>query len=205
MKDNALKTDANNNLLIDIELIGFCDKNIKIDKADAYRLQLKNKNAFNALIDVCLGRKVSNKDYDIKINDASSKEHFIIRKYLQQNCLILMRKNLFCDKNISVKENIKIVSQLYSGFDLSDACISSFILEDVKNESVNKLSTTRQDLMLLSYVVCCPAIIWIIDDKLLNELNEKEKSIFENAVKIRKKHGGVILIVSCSNSTYYCK
>ena len=197
MNNNAQFTDENNNFLINIELIGFCDEDIKIDKAGTYHLLLKNKNAFNTLLNGCIGEKIQNKDYDIKINNVSAKDHIMIRKYIQQNCLILTRNNLFGDKNMSVKDNIKTVSQLYSGFDLSNACISSFVLDDIKNEIINNLSITQQNLMFLSYVVCCPAIIWIIEDRLSNGLSEKEKSIFENAVKIRKKHGGVILIVSC--------
>ena len=197
MNSNVRDMHERDNLLINIELIGFSNNNININKADTYRLMLKNKIAFNALVDICIGKKNSNKDYDIKINDISAIEHTITRKYLQQNCLILTKNRLFCDKNISVKENIKIVSQLYSGFDLSNACISSFMLEDVKNELVNNLSEAKQNLLFLSYTVCCPAIIWILENDLLNELDETEKSIFENAAKIRKKHGGVILITSC--------
>ena len=57
---------------------------------------------------------------------------------------------------------------------------------------MNKL---KKQLAILSYVVCCPALIWVIDNELLENLDEKQQFLFENAVKIRIKQGGVVLIV----------
>ena len=79
---------------------------------------------------------------------------------------------------------------MYKGYNLSPAVIHSFMFNDIEKNNTNTLSQAQIDLIVLSYVVACPALIWFVDKELITILTEEQKLIFENAVKIRIKQGG---------------
>lgn len=173
---------------------GFSAKPIIIKEAKSYTLKTKNNHDKRVFFNAITGN-VLDFNGDILVDDFSTKNTYFVRKYLKQNCLCLT-KNTYLNNNLTLKQNLKIISLTYSAFDLSDASISSFLMKELANTKIKNLTTQQKNLAILSYTVCCPAIIWVIDNELLAGIDIKQKEIFNNALKIRTKHGGIAIIVS---------
>ena len=172
---------------------GFSVKPIIIKEAKSYTLKTNSNNSKNVFFNAITGN-IIDFNGDIMLDDFSVKKYRFVRKYLKQNCLCLT-KNTYLDENLTLRQNLKIVSLLYSVFDLSDASISSFLMKEFADTKIKNLTQQQKNLAILSYTVCCPAIIWVIDEELLVGIDEKQKEIFNNALKIRTKHGGIAIIV----------
>ena len=207
-----------NRNLIDIKITGFFEEDIVLKEAKLYKATLKKNISFEYFGAVITGiinekktkKKVQMVDYksiknnkinssqsqtqDVEINGISMKVDYDIKKYIQNNVLFLSKKTFLLNE-LSVKDNIKSASLNYSGYDLSDACLSSFMIKDIAYKKVEKLSLNEKCLVVLSLVVCCPALIWFINNDLLINLSKEQYSIFENALKIRLKHGGLCLVI----------
>lgn len=189
-----------NNLSLELEVNNFFETNLVINEAKKHEVKLKNGLKFCDLacfFSAINRSKIYNRIYeeqDIILNGFSIKKDRAIMRYLQQNSLIL-DKNMFLDESLTVKENIKIVSLMFAGYDLSEACLSAFSIKTIANRAVGTLQKSLRQMVILSYLVCCPSIIWIIDNELLTGLSKNELEFFENAVKIRVKHGGVVIVV----------
>ncbi len=198
--NNFLNNDVQ---CLELKITGFLENDLTINEAGKYDLKLKNGVNFSDLINIIIStKKQKNKKeeyYNIFLNDFSVKNDYLAKRFLQQNTLILEQNMLLID-NLTVKENLKIVSLMFLGYDLSDACLSSFLIKDIKDKKVCNLTINQKKMLILSYTVCSSLIIWFIDCKLLNGLSKDELSIFENAVKIRVKHGGIVLIVKYTKS-----
>ena len=194
--ENTKKIDKDIVSELEIKIIGFFDKDLIITEAKKYELTMKNGLNFDDIASVFSFTKKLHKDdnKDIVVNGFSVKNDKMVTKYLQQNCLILS-KNAFLDTNLSVYDNIKIVSVMYSGYNLADAFLSSFNIKELADKKVSELTNEERKIVILSYTVCCPAIIWLIDDVLFKNLSNDKLEIIENAIKIRLKHGGAVLKV----------
>ena len=181
---------------LEIKISGFFTQELVIIEAKKYYVKLKDGINFNDLVCAFTSTTTTNNndDRDIFLNSFSIKNDIAVKKYLQQNCLIL-DENMFLNDNLTFAENIKIVSFLFSGYNLTEACLSSFGIKELGNKKVKDLTPEQKKIAILSYTICCPSIIWIIDNILIKNLNNKLLDFFENAVKIRVKHGGVVLIV----------
>ena len=179
---------------LEIKITGFFEEDLVINTAKKYEAKLKNGLSFNDFAYVFSSLRKLKKDdvKDIFVNGFSIKDDVMVAKYLQQNCLIL-NKNMFLDNNLTVYDNIKIISLMYCGYNLADACLSSFMIKDLANMKAGLLTNEDRNMVILSYTVCCPAIIWIIDSSLIQEISKNKLEIVENAIKIRLKHGGSIL------------
>jgi len=207
--NNNKENEINNNYKSDnvaeiiIEIKGFFENNAVINEAKRYDLTLKENISFHdfSLIVSSL-KKINKKDFnkDILINNLSIKNDRIARRYLQQNCLILSFDYAYLNENLSLLDNIKVVSLLFTGFDLSQASLSSFGLKELENEKLKNLTEEQKKLYVLSYCIACPEIIWIVDEKLLQDLSKESMELFDNAVKIRTKHGGVVLVIKDKNN-----
>ena len=195
-----MNTNKNNDTKSDLELkfFGFFEKNLTINKANKYEVKLKKGLKFNDLaliMSSSIPLKYYDKKYDIVLNGFSIKKDSIVKKFLQQNTLFL-DNNMLLMNNLSTHENLKIVSLMFSGFNLSDACLSSFLMKDLKDKKIKYLTAEQKDMTILSYTVCCPTIIWCIDGQLLKDLSKEKMNIFQNDVKIRIKHGGIVIVVN---------
>lgn len=183
----------NDDDILKIEIIGFSKENFLIEEAKVYNFDCcNNKEEFIYFI-TGLHRRCKKKQ-DILLSNISIKKNKNIAKYLKQNLLILFH-NTFLPQGLSVKQYIQLMSLMYCNFDLSDATINSFFMKEIENVKIHNLSIEQKQLVILSLVVCCPNIIWIIDKELIKNLSQDSKSIFDNAVKIRLKQGGVVIFI----------
>ena len=184
--------DSNNPLTLDLKIVGFSQKILHIHEAGKYDLELNQNTTLHDLILILSGLKKTNKtqNQDILLNGISINEDRIVAKFIQKNAVFLTKNTFFCN-HTTLQNNLKMISLMYKCYDLSNAVIHSFMFNDIEKTNINTLSQTQLDLMILSYVVACPALIWFIDKELISILTDEQKLIFENAVKIRIKQGGV--------------
>ena len=182
---------------LDLKFIGFSSKILHIHEAGKYEIELNNKISKSLFYQILSGlnnKYVKKMDEDILLNGISIKKDKIVSKFIQKNAVFL-KKNTFLYEDLTLRKNLKIISLMYKGFDLSNATIHSFMFQDIADKKVQELTQKEKQLAILSYVVCCPALIWVIDNELLENLDEKQQFLFENAVKIRIKQGGIILVL----------
>ena len=186
--------DNNNQPTLDLKIVGFSQKILHIHEAGKYELTLNNDTTLQELLLILSGLSMikSNQNQDILLNGISINEDKIVAKFIQKNAVFLTKNTFYC-KNTTLQNNIKLISLMYKGYNLSPAVINSFMFNDIEKTNINKLSPSQIDLMVLSYVVACPALIWFIDKELIANLTNEQKLIFENAVKIRIKQGGVCI------------
>ena len=194
--ENQQQNQYQNNL--DLKIIGFSNKILHIHEAGKYELELENTISNTYFLQILSGLKTIKKqnNEEILLNGISIKEDKIVSKFIQKNSIFLTQ-NTFLNQNLTLKQNLKIISQMYKGYDLSEATIHSFMFQNIKNVKINKLSKDQKQILILSYVVCCPALLWFIDKNLIENLFQEQQQIFENVIKIRIKQGGVCIFFNC--------
>ncbi len=194
--------------ILTLKITGFFKKDIVIREAKKYSAKLKDKKNMSDLFTVFSGIDKTTKlvnlmkknNYDLTVNCNSIKTDKNARIYIQQNSLFLTNST-FLDKELTVRENIKIVSLMYTGYDLSNASLSSFSLSGIADEKVSSLTQEQKNITILSYTVACPAIFWLIDGRITKSLSKANRYIFDNVVNIRTRHGGAVLIID-DNDTF---
>ena len=180
---------------LELKINGFFETDITINTAGKFETKLADKTTFNSLASVISANvNLQNTNQDIILNGYSIKNDRTVKKYLQQNCLII-DENVCLLQRLSTKDNLKLVSILFSGFDLSHACLSAFSLKNIENVEIHNLTQNQKQMIILAYTICCPSIIWIIKNTLLKGLDNDELALFNNTMNIRIKHGGVAIIV----------
>ena len=193
-KDNTNQSAINNREpqqdALTIEISGFFDKTLTIHEAKVYNTECLNKK------DLILAISGINKNFsgDIKVDGISIKNNRYIAKYLQSSSLILTQQT-FLHPNLTLWQNLKIISLMYANYDLSQATMSSFSMKDFANTKIKNLSKNKKQLAILSLSVACPAMLWVVDKSLLFGLTKEETALWENVVKIRTKHGGAIVLM----------
>ena len=192
------KKRKQNNVLI-LKINGFFEKNLTIREAKKYIVKLKKNKNLSDLAKIffnidCISYLNKTNNCDVIVNSSSIKTDKNARVYIQQNSLLLTDKT-FLDTNLTLRENIKIVSLIYAGYDLSNASIASFSLTDIADKKIKTFTQEQRNMAILSYTIACPAIFWIIDGKILKTISEANRYIFNNTVNIRTRHGGAILII----------
>ena len=193
-KDNTNQSAINNREpqqdALTIEISGFFDETLTIHEAKVYNTECLHKK------DLILAISGINKNFsgDIKVDGISIKNNKYIAKYLQSSSLILTQQT-FLHPNLTLRQNLKILSLMYANYDLSQATISSFSMKEFTNTPIKKLSNNKKQLAILSLSVACPAMLWVVDKSLLSGLTKEEIALWENVVKIRTKHGGAIVLI----------
>lgn len=184
----------NGEKLIELSFNDIFANNIQIRQAGKYEAVLKKRISFN---DLCLyssgffSKKIKG---EILVNGFSVQNDNFARRYLQQNTLFLFEKT-FLLQEVSVYQQLKSISLIYGGYNLADAGISSFSINELRDRKVSTLNEDDRKIVILSFVVVCPSLIWFIHKDLLNSLPKKFSDVFENALNIRIKHGGACLMI----------
>ena len=171
------------------------EKSLQIVKAGKYAVKLKKGLSFNEFALYISGLILPQKNEDILVNKISLKVSKDVRKYLQQNSLILS-KNTFLNQEATLYQYLSSVSLMYSGYNLASAGLSSFLLNDIKNKKISYLTKNEKHLAILTNTIVCPSLIWFIENKLVEHLSKEANNIFQNAVNIRIKHGGVCIFLT---------
>ena len=193
-KDNNNQSAINNREqqkdTLTIEISGFCNQILIIHEAKVYNTECLHKK------DLILAISGINTNFsgDIKVDGISIKNNRYIAKYLQSSSLFLTPQT-FLHPNLTLWQNLKIISLMYANYDLSQATMSSFSMKEFANTKIKNLPKNKKQLAILSLSVACPAMLWVVDKSLLSGLTKEEMALWENVVKIRTKHGGAIVLM----------
>jgi len=150
------------------------------------------KKIFINFINICSGF-MKNYMGSIKINNLELKKNADVLMYIQKHTLFLTEEICF-NKALSINENLKLQSQMWSGKDLSKEAIESLNLHSLLNEKPKNLSTEQLNLIHLAKIICCNSHIWMIAGNLLNNIPEENKQFVENILNIRTKQGGLVML-----------
>lgn len=186
-KDQAYNQDN----LITLTFKGFSKDDIIINEAKEYRIKCNNNKKFFLFASGI--KKMYFTDIDILINGLSIKKFYYAQRYIKENSLFLSYDTIFLPKKLTIKKYLQLISLMYCNFDLSNATLSSFSMNDLSNIMIKNLTKEQKQMLILSLVVACPNVIWFIDNRLLSGLTKEKMSLFKNAVKIRLKQGGVVI------------
>ena len=174
-----------------IEIKAFDKEPLKIVEAKTYKYLIDNdkkKTFLNALSYLC-----TDKNVDVKYDDFSFKYDKIYAQDFQSNSLFLSYPPCI-DERLTPKQQLRVFSLLHAGYDLSEAAIMSYGLKDIENTKIKYLTQNQQKMVYLASTIACPSIIWFIDVRLVENLSNDQKYYVNNAMSIRLKHGGAVVI-----------
>ena len=66
--------------------------------------------------------------------------------------------------------------------------------KEIENRKIKFLTQNQQKMVYLASTIACPSIIWFIDIRLVENLSNEQKYYVNNAMNIRIKHGGAVVI-----------
>lgn len=193
--ENQQNTDTKlvetENAYLNIEIKAFDKEPLKIVEAKTYKYLIDNdkkKTFLNALSYLC-----TDKNVDVKYDDFSFKYDKVYSKDFQSNSLFLSYPPCI-DERLTPKQQLKVFSLMHAGYDLSEAAIMSFGLKEIENTKIKYLTQNQQKMVYLASTIACPSIIWFIDIRLVENLSNDQKYYVNNAMSIRLKHGGAVVI-----------
>lgn len=103
--------------------------------------------------------------------------------------------NNFLKKNLSVFDNLLFYASLKNSEILLPAALRYFLLDEIIDQKVGKLSEGWQKRVMLAKLLCCPATIWLLDEPTVN-LDAQGKELLFNLVNTRIKENGIVIIAT---------
>ena len=176
---------------LNIKITAFGKEQLEIVEAKTYKYLIednKKKTFLNALSYLC-----TDKNIDVKYDDFSYKSNKMYARDFQSNSLFLSYPPCI-DERLTPKQQLKVFSLLHAGYDLSEAAIMSFGLKEIENTKIKFLTQNQQKMVYLASTIACPSILWFIDVRLVENLSKEQKYYVNNAMSIRLKHGGAVVI-----------
>ena len=176
---------------LNIKITAFGKEQLEIVEAKTYKYLIDNdkkKTFLNALSYLC-----TDKNIDVKYDNFSYKSNKIYARDFQSNSLFLSYPPCI-DERLTPKQQLRVFSFLHAGYDLSEAAIMSFGLKEIENTKIKFLTQNQQKMVYLASTIACPSILWFIDVRLVENLSNDQKYYVNNAMSIRLKHGGAVVI-----------
>ena len=190
-QQNTEKPIETKTAYLNIKITAFGKEKLEIVKAKTYKYLIEDKKKKEFLD--ALSSLSASKNVDVEYDNFSYKRNKIYAKDFQNNSLFLSYPPCI-DDNLTPKQQLKVFSLMHAGYDLSDAAIMSYGLKDIKNTKIKYLTQNQQKMVYLASTIACPSIIWFIDVRLVENLSNDQKYYVNNAMSIRLKHGGAVVI-----------
>ena len=190
-QSNTDKPIGTKTACLNIKITAFGKEKLEIVKAKTYKYLIEDKKK-KEFLDALSSLSVS-KNVDVEYDNFSYKRNKIYAKDFQNNSLFLSYPPCI-DDNLTPKQQLKVFSLMHAGYDLSEAAIMSYGLKDIKNTKIKYLTQNQQKMVYLASTIACPSIIWFIDIRLVENLSNEQKYYVNNAMSIRLKHGGAVVI-----------
>lgn len=176
---------------LNIKITAFGKEKLEIVNAKTYKYLIEDKKKKEFLD--ALSSLSASKNVDVEYDNVSYKKNKIYAQDFQNNSLFLSYPPCI-DDNLTPKQQLKVFSLMHTGYDLSEAAIMSYGLKDIKNTKIKYLTQNQQKMVYLASTIACPSIIWFIDIRLVENLSNDQKYYVNNAMSIRIKHGGAVVI-----------
>lgn len=147
--------------------------------------------------DVIFGK--SNNYYgDIFLQNINIRREKIALSYLQKFTLFITDKiPIFLDW--TVEENMSFYSDLWCKENLSAAGLLAMNLIDKKDTLGKDLTLEEKQLLNLSRLIVCPTHLWFLEYNLIANLSDENKKIIDNAIDIRIKNQGAVVMLHEDN------
>ena len=176
---------------LNIKITAFGKERLEIVEAKTYKYLIEDKKKKEFLD--ALSYLLTSKNVEVKYDNFSYKNNKIYARDFQSNSLFLSYPPCI-DDNLTPKQQLKVFSLMHAGYDLSEAAIMSYGLKDIENTKIKYLTQNQQKMVYLASTIACPSILWFIDVRLVENLSNDQKYYINNAMSIRIKHGGAVVI-----------
>ncbi|MBR1429376.1 MAG: hypothetical protein IJ590_03935 [Rickettsiales bacterium] len=176
---------------LNIKITAFGKGRLEIVEAKTYKYLIEDKKKKEFLD--ALSYLLTSKNVEVKYDNFSYKNNKIYARDFQSNSLFLSYPPCI-DDNLTPKQQLKVFSLMHAGYDLSEAAIMSYGLKDIENTKIKYLTQNQQKMVYLASTIACPSILWFIDVRLVENLSNDQKYYINNAMSIRIKHGGAVVI-----------
>ena len=190
-QQNTEKPIETKTAYLNIKITAFGKERLGIVEAKTYKYLIENSKK-KTFLDA-LSYLLTDKQVEVKYDNFSYKSNKIYAKDFQSNSLFLSYPPCI-DERLTPKQQLKVFSLMHAGYDLSDAAIMSFGLKEIENTKIKYLTQNQQKMVYLASTIACPSIIWFIDVRLVENLSNDQKYYVNNAMSIRLKHGGAVVI-----------
>jgi ABC-type transport system involved in cytochrome c biogenesis ATPase subunit len=190
-QNNEAKLVETENAYLNIKITAFGKERLEIVEAKTYKYLIEDKKK-REFLDALSSLTIS-ENVEVKYDNFSYKSNKIYAQDFQSNSLFLSYPPCI-DERLTPKQQLKVFSLLHAGYDLSEAAIMSYGLKDIENTKIKYLTQNQQKMVYLASTIACPSIIWFIDVRLVENLSNDQKYYVNNAMSIRLKHGGAVVI-----------
>ena len=100
---------------------------------------------------------------------------------------------------MSVMDNLIFWTKIYNSELMLIAAIHYWKLNDILDEKCYKLSAGNMRKVSLARLMCCSSDLWLLDEVDVN-LDEGNRELLFNAIKIKIENGGIVLFSSHYNT-----
>ena len=190
-QSNTDKPIGTKTAYLNIKITAFGKEKLEIVNAKTYKYLIEDKKKKEFLD--ALSSLSASKNVDVEYDNVSYKKNKIYAQDFQNNSLFLSYPPCI-DDNLTPKQQLKVFSLMHAGYDLSEAAIMSYGLKDIENTKIKYLTQNQQKMVYLASTIACPSIIWFIDIRLVENLSNDQRYYVNNAMSIRLKHGGAVVI-----------
>ena len=130
-----------------------------------------------------------------QINRANHNIHGDDEKSIRNSKIVAVFAQNALQDDLTVEENINIMSQLESGINLSPAAIEFFGLHQFCNTKICHASSGTARKTALSRLLVCLGDIWIIDEA-ESCLDENSRIILKGLIETKASQGGIVFFTS---------
>ncbi len=96
---------------------------------------------------------------------------------------------------LTVEENLDFWAEIHNTKEAVVPAIMYFGLAEIFDVPVAKLSEGQKRRVSLARLLCCPSMIWLLDEPTVN-LDEDGKNMLRNIIITRAEQGGIVIITT---------
>lgn len=103
--------------------------------------------------------------------------------------------NLGIKNELTVLENLKIWASLYNSYELIDAAIMYFNLQELVNKKCYQLSAGNKKKLAMAKLIICQSKIWLLDEIDTN-LDNANQQLLLNLIITHANNNGIVFIAT---------
>ena len=96
---------------------------------------------------------------------------------------------------LTVLENLEFWAKAYDSELLISSAITYFNLSEFIDKKCSELSSGNRKKVALARLACCKSDLWLLDEVEVN-LDEENKNLLYNLIKVKADNGGIIIMSS---------
>jgi heme exporter protein A len=148
----------------------------------------KNGSGKTSFLRMIAGVLPLQKDSEIFINEQKISE-------VQKPYLNFIEHQTAVLEQLTVLENLEFWAKAYDSELLIASAITYFNLSEFIDKKCSELSAGNRKKVALARLVCCKSDLWLLDEVEVN-LDEENKNLLYNLIKVKADNGGIIIMSS---------